>query len=162
MSDYYPAEISIGGPIHRRILGRLIKKIVAEGASLHGYGEPAATKEALRAAFQDGQIVRIYDDRAHNGEFRALEAFLVRQRIHFDRHSDASCEYNAENVYYRGGDCPLVMVSDQGGNILYRHEDLTAILEHESLNDHDKVAALRKLLNPPERAPLQPIHFVKE
>jgi hypothetical protein len=162
MSDYYPAEIRIGGQISRRLLGRLIPKIVAEGASLYGYGQAAATPQALRAAFQEGRIVHLYDDRAHNGEFRALEAFLVRHQIHFDRRSDACWEYSAEKAFYRGGAQPLVLLTDQAGNLVFRAEELAAILERDSWPDHDKVAALRQLLNPPERAPLSPIHLVKE
>jgi hypothetical protein len=162
MSDYFPAEISIGGQIYQNCLVQLIKKIEAEGASLNGYGAPPATKDAIRSALKEGRIIRLYDDRALNGEFRDLEDFLLRNLIHFDRHCDASCESNAENVYFRGGMKILVLPSDQAGNILYRHEDLTEILDHPTLNDHDKIAALQRWVKPPERALLQPIHFVEE
>ena len=48
MSDHFPAEIYIGGPIPRALLDELIGVIVAEGVSLEDYGSPCATEVSLR------------------------------------------------------------------------------------------------------------------
>ena len=37
MSDYYPGEIHIGGPIPQAAIKELIEQIVSTGASLEGY-----------------------------------------------------------------------------------------------------------------------------
>jgi len=102
MSDHFPAELHIGGPMPRALLEELIGVIVAEGASLEDYSAPCATEEALREAFREGAVVSLYDAEASFGQFDALEAFLVKHHLHFDRYSDAFYEYNAEVVFYRG------------------------------------------------------------
>ena len=159
MGDYYPAEIHIGGPIPRAALDDLIGRILAEGASLDGYGEPAATEEGLREAFQQGGTVHLCDEQASFGQFEALEAFLVEHGVHFDRHCDAYHEYDAENVHYRGGE-PLHLPSDQAGNILLHSEDVLNALNDGSLDDCAKIDAIHRLAAPPETAPLSPVRLV--
>jgi hypothetical protein len=160
MSDYYPAEIRIGGPIPQIILTELIRAIVNEGVSLDGYGGPDVTEEALWQAFRQGAIVALYADQARYGEFDLLEAFLGKHRIHFDRFSEAFCEYNAEAVRYRGGKETVVLPADQNGNVLLCREEIAAVLEDASLDAPAQVEAIRRLVNPPETEPLAPIRFI--
>ena len=68
MSDYYPAEIRIGGPIPKIVLTELIRAIVDEAVSLDGYGGPDATQNALREAFREGATVNLYADQASYAE----------------------------------------------------------------------------------------------
>lgn len=160
MSDRYPAEIQIGGPIPRALLDELVKEIVATGASLDDYGGRIVTNESVQEVLQEGQIVKLCDDQAHYGSFEELEDFLVRRGIHFNLHFDAYCEYDGENVYFRGGKRVLSLPSTQNGNILIRHEDVVGLLNDNNLDDCSKLKALVKLVEPPETKPLEPIRFV--
>ncbi len=161
MSDHFAGQIDIGGPIPRAVLSRLISAVVAEGVSLEGYGGAYVNEEELQAAIQKGKTIRLYDDQACYGQFDALEAFLVKHRIHFDRYSEAFSEFSAEAVYYRGGKEAVVLPADQSGHVLLRFEEVTEILEDKSLDDGGKVKALRHLVARPETEPLAPIRFVE-
>ena len=158
MSDHFPAEIHIGGPIPRAALPGLFHAICAEGASLKDYDGPQATEESLEDAFREGQIVHLYDTQACGGQFDALEAFLVEHHIHFGRHNDAYCEFDAENVYYRGEGEPLVTPADQNGNRLVPCSDVLEILDGSS-DTEAKLNAIRNLVDPPQARPLTPIRF---
>jgi hypothetical protein len=160
MSDHFPGQIDIGGPIPRAVLAELIRVIVAEGASLGDYGGPQAREEELQAALREGEVVRLCDDQARYGQFDALEAFLVKHRIHFDRYSEAFCDFSAEMVHYRGGKEAVVLPADQSGHVLLRFEEVIGILEDKSLDDGGKLKALRHLVARPETEPLAPIRFL--
>lgn len=159
MADYFPAEIHIGGPIPRAALDDLIEAILAEGVSLHDYGGPGPTREELDEALREGAAVDLYDDQACYGQFEDLEAFLVNHGIHFDRHGDAHCEFNAENVHYRGSREPLIMLADQSGNSLVRCQEVLEILDGLA-GDKTKLKAIRDLAAPPHATPLKPIQFI--
>jgi len=160
MSDRYPAEIQIGGPIPRMILVELVKEIVATGASLDDYSGRIVTQESVQETLQEGQIIKLCDDQACYGGFEELEDFLVRRGIHFNLHCDAFCEYDGENVYFRGGKRLLSLPASQKGNILIRFEDITNILNNQDMDDHRKLETLTKLIVPPETKPLEPVRFV--
>lgn len=161
MADYFPGAIHIGGPIRSFIVKRLIAAIVDEGVSLDDYGGPAATEEDLRRAFeQRGDVVRLYDDEARYGQFDELEEFLVRHRIHFDRHSDSRYEFDAENAYYRGGKHPLVMLATESGQPLVACEEVLEILGNAGLGEPAKLEAIRRLVSPPEMSPLAPVQLI--
>jgi hypothetical protein len=160
VSDHFPGEIRIGGPIPRAALNALVRAAAQEGASLEGYGGPAADRDALRQAFREGAIVTLYDDQARYGEFDGLEAFLVRHRIHFDRHSEAFCEYNAEIVSYRGGKEAVALPADQSGHVMLCWEEVVGILDDQALADRAKLDAIRRLVNQPGTEPLAPSRFI--
>ena len=160
MSDRYPAEIHIGGSMPRALLDNLVKEIVATGASLDDYGGRIVTQEFVQEAIQEGQIIKLCDDQARYGSFEELEDFLVRHGIHFNLHCDAFCEYDGENVYFRGGKRLLSLPASQKGNILIRFEDIMNILNNQDMDDHRKLEALTKLVVPPETKPLEPIRLV--
>lgn len=160
MSDHFPGEIHIGGPIPQAILQELIRASASEGVSLEGYGGPDASNDDLRKAFQEGAIVRLYADQARYGMFADLEKFLVKRRIHFDRSSEAFCEYNAEVVRYRGGKETVALPADQSGHVVLHWEEVLGILDDSSLNDRAKLDAIRRLVVRPETEPLGPIRFI--
>ena len=160
MSDHFPGEIRIGGPIPQIVLTELIRVVVDEGVSLEGYGGPDADAEDLRKAFQEGTIVHLYADQARYGQFDSLEAFLVKHRLHFDRHSEAFCEYNAEIVSYRGGKEAVALPADQNGHVMLRWEEVVGILDDQALADRAKLDAIRRLVNQPGTEPLAPIRFI--
>jgi hypothetical protein len=160
VSDHFPGEIRIGGPIPQIVLTELIRVIVDEAVSLDGYGGPDATEETLWQAFRQGTIVALYADQARYGQFDSLEAFLVKHRIHFDRYSEAFCEYNAEIVSYRGGKEAVALPADQNGHVMLRWEEVVGILDDQALADRAKLDAIRRLVNQPGTEPLAPIRFI--
>jgi hypothetical protein len=160
MSDYFPAEIRIGGPIPQIVLTELIRAIVGESVSLDGYGGPDVTEEGLWQAFRQGAIVALYADQAPYGQFDSLESFLVEHRLHFDRCSEAYCEYNAEIVSYRGSEGAIVLPADQNGHVMLRWEEVVGILDDNSLDDRAKLDAIRHLVVQPGTEPLSPIRFI--
>jgi len=160
MSDRFPAEIHMGGPIPRQLRQRLIDAVVAQGVRLNDHDGPGATEESVQEALREGQILCLYDDQASYGQFDELEMFLVQYRIHFNRHSDGYCERDAHWVFYRGADSPLAMPSDQTAGILLYRESVAEMLDDERIDDHAKVVALRGLVYPPELAELQPICWI--
>jgi hypothetical protein len=160
VSDHYPAEIHIGGPIPQIVLTELIRVIVDEAVSLDGYGGPDVTEEALWKAFRQGAIVALYADQARFGQFDSLEAFLVKHRLHFDRHSEAFCEYNAEVVSYRGDEKAIALPADQSGHVMLRWEEVVCILDDNLLKNRAKLDAIRHLVAQPGTEPLSPIRFI--
>jgi len=160
VSDHFPGEIRIGGPIPQIVLTELIRVIVDEAVSLDGYGGPDATEDTLWQAFRQGAIVALYADQARYGQFDSLEAFLVKHRLHFDRHSEAFCEYNAEIVSYRGGKEAVALPADQNGHVMLRWEEVVGILDDQALADRAKLDAIRRLVNQPGTEPLAPIRFI--
>jgi len=159
MSDRFPAEIHIGGPIPRQLRDQLIQAIVAQGVHLQDYGGPEATEEGLEPLIQEGEFLCLYDDQARYGEFDELEAFLVEHEIHFNRHSDGYCEHNAQWLFFRGSDAPLAMPAEQGAGILLYRENVAEILDDEEIDDQVKISQLRRLVYPPQLSELQPIRF---
>jgi len=159
MSDRYPAEIHIGGPVPRTLLDELVRKIAETGASLNGYDDGCATEDEIRAALREGAILDLCDCHACYGHFGELEAFFIQHGIHFNHHCEAYYEYDAENTYYRGSRV-LTMAANQAGHPLLPVADVLAILNNTRLDDHAKVKALRGLAEPTEAQPLSPIQFV--
>ena len=159
MSDRYPAEIHIGGAIHRDLLDELVQRTVETGASLAGYDGTCATEDEVRKVPREGQILHLYDYHACYGHFHELEELLIRHHIHFDHHCDAYYEYDAENNYYRGSKV-LTMVATQAGACLLPVTEVLRILDDTNQNDHSKIEHLRELAQPSETKPLQPIRFI--
>lgn len=162
MADYFPGEIRIGGPIPRAVLPELIRAILAAGPSLGDYGRARATQESLEEALRDGRIVELCDEQACGGQFADLEAFLVERGIHFDRHSDARHEFDAQNVHCRGKGPPLVVPATQGGESLIRRQGVLEALDDPSLPAEDKLKAIRQLVASPQLSPLEPIRLLPE
>jgi hypothetical protein len=103
-----PASIS-AVPFPGQIRSKLLEVMAAEGASLGQFDGPVATEPVLDQALREGTILSLCDDRASYGEFEELEKFLIRHRLHFDRHSDAFAQYSAEWALYRGRGRPLIL-----------------------------------------------------
>ncbi len=160
MAYRYAAEIHIGGKVPEESFELLVELIVNTRGSLEGYGRQAATSDEARNAFYQGKTVDLYADQIQYGKFPELEDFLVLHGIHFNHHCEAYCDFEGENVYYRGGDRTLSMPATQNGELLARHEEIAGILNDNELNDSDKVRGLRALIFPPEITPLEPVQLV--
>ena len=83
MADYVPAWIEIGGPLPRKLVQGLIDCIQGHGLSDDFGGGPikAASADDLLELAQDteGQVgtLKLYDERAHNGEFDGSSAAVA-------------------------------------------------------------------------------------
>jgi hypothetical protein len=134
MADRICAEIRIGGQISRTakmkdtdetVLNCLISMINGAEVS-HEYGDAVAQipvneeddddSQLLQYLDEEGHFLRFRDEQAHNGEFEALEEFLVAHDIPYERWHDHYCEWDAENVYFRPGmNAPVVTYADSRG-----------------------------------------------
>lgn len=158
MADHFPGNITIGGDISVRLLDSLSEMIASENVSIDWqYAlDKAQVREAIEQAAATGQTVRFTDEEAVGGQFEELEAFLVRRRIHFDRHSDARYEYDGENAHYRGRGSPVVTLSAQNGDDATRCQEIQKTLAGRR-SDQAKLEAIRKLIQ--ALPPLAPIRF---
>ena len=156
MSDRFPAEITIGGNIPRRLLDELAGMIASEGVSIDWqYAmDKAAVRAAIEAAAARCETVRFTDDEACYGQFEDLENWLTSHGIDFDRHSDARYEYDGENAYGRGRKRPVTMKADQSGKDLVSAEEVRNILASQAPPDR-KLARIAKLAaGPPALTPI--------
>ena len=132
MGDYFPGHISIGGAIPRKLVGRLCKEIAESGVSLD-YGtadfEPKSADELLEAAKTSGTL-ELMNDQARYGQFEELEAFLVKHKIPFDRHSDAKYEFDPERVVFRPGmKGPKILPATNDDDVLVRADDVMDVVK---------------------------------
>ena len=156
MSDRFPAEITIGGNIPRRLLDKLAGMIASEGVSIDWqYAmDKAAVRAAIEAAASRGETARFTDDEACYGQFEDLENWLTSHGIDFDRHSDARYEYDGENAYGRGRKHPVTMNADQSGKDLVSAEEVRKILASQE-PPYRKLARIAKLAaGPPALTPI--------
>ena len=156
MADRYPGRIEIGGIMPAEVVDEFIDLIVETGGSLNDFGLPEATKESVHEALQKDETLILCHDRAPWGEFEALETFLTRHGISFDRHSDAYAGLDGEMVSGRGH-TTIWFYAAQNGSLLLDQKQIMEILRHDS-SDQERVAAIRKLAQPPEWTPLPPLH----
>lgn len=156
MSDRFPAEITIGGDIPRRLLNELAGMIASEGVSLdwqYVLDQPAV-REAIEAAAAKGETVRFTDDEACYGQFEELESWLTRHGIDFDRHGDARYEYDGENAYGRGRKRPVIMNADQSGDPQVSIEEVRNILISQAPVDRKLIRIAKLTAVPPALTPI--------
>src|SRR4051812_21621358 len=106
MGEYSSARIRIGGKIPQWIVPELCQAISREGLSLEEAGQlfqPQSGRDLLAARqLVDGQLVlQLSEDDAYYGGFAELEAFLIRQEIPFDRHTEGHHMWAPHCVLYR-------------------------------------------------------------
>jgi len=156
MSDRFPAEITIGGSIPRRLLDELAGMIASEGVSLDWqYAlDKADVRTAIEAAAGRGQSVRFTDDEALCGQFEDLESWLTSRGINFDRHGDARYEYDGENAYGRGRKRPVIRNSDQSGEDLVSGKEVRRILASQAPADRTLTRIAKLAAVPPALAPV--------
>ena len=155
MADYFPGKIEIGGVVPRHCVEELIAEILETKASLDEYGLAEVTQDALQHAIEKKQILILCDDQARWGQFEELEGFLLDRGIHFNRHSNSYCEFDAEKVFFRG-DKVVEFAATQDGDLLQHCSCIDEILQ-KKISDSEKVAILRRLMHPPELKPLSPL-----
>jgi len=79
MSDRFPAEITIGGNIPRRLLEELAGMVASEGVSLDWqYAlDQAGVRAAIETAAAKGETVRFTDDEACYAEWWIMRSDLL-------------------------------------------------------------------------------------
>jgi len=156
MSDRFPAEITIGGRIPRRLLDELAGMIASEGVSIDWQYtlDKAAVQKAIEEAGAKGETVRFTDDEACYGQFEDLENWLTSHGIDFDRHSDARYEYDGENAHGRGRKRPVIMNSDQSGNDLVSAEEVRRIRASQAPADRKLTQIAKLAAVPPALTPI--------
>lgn len=106
MADCSAAQITIGGWIPRRIVPRLCYVIRQERLALE-WGEktfePRSAVELLagRKLIDGERVLRLCDEDARYGEFAALEMFLRKHQIPFDRRTEGHFSYPSCLAVYR-------------------------------------------------------------
>ena len=160
MADRFPASITIGGRIPRRLLYELAGVIATQGVCADWgdrYLEKAEITRDIRKAAEKGETVRFVNDQAAYGEFHDLEPWLTDHGIDFDRHNDARYEYDAENVYGRGRRRPVVINANQDGDDMVNIEEICGVLAGHA-QPAWKLARIAKLTEVPPA--LDPIVLV--
>ena len=157
MADRFPASITIGGRIPRRLLYELAGVIATQGVCADWgdrYLEKAEIARDIRKAAEKGETVRFVNDQAVCGEFDDLESWLTDHGIDFDRHNDARYEYDSQNVYGRGCKSTVVFNSNQNGATLVYVEDIRGVLDDRA-KPEQKLARIAKLIElPPALGPI--------
>jgi len=156
MSDRFPAEITIGGPIPRWLLDELAGMIASEGVSIdwqYVLDQPAV-RTAIEAAASKSETIRFTDDEACYGQFEELENWLTSHGIDFDRHGDARYEYDGENAYGRGRKRPVIVNADQSGKDMVSAEEVRKILASQSPPDRKLTRITKLTAVPPALTPI--------
>lgn len=158
MSESIPAAITVGGRIRRRLLKDLVSMIAGEGVAINWQEQamPETIRAAIERAAAERTTVTFTDDQTAYGQFDRLERWLKRNKVDFDRHSDARYEYDAENVYCRHGRLTATG-SDQGGTDMVGMSRIRAIL-HRRVSAERRMTLVARLVTP---APdLKPVTLV--
>ena len=130
MSDRYPAEISIGGKIPKKLISSLLDALEGDGVMDSGFESSLDREEianVIQLADKGKTTADFADDQASYGTFSETEAFCEKHRLGFVRHSDAYSEFNAERVVFlpeTGMKEPKICDSDQNKGTLISLEKL--------------------------------------
>ncbi len=157
MADRFPAVITIGGRIPRRLLDELAG-VIADQGLCDGWGDRYLDKkkimEDIVSAADQTLPVQYVNDQARYGEFEDLESWLTNHGIDFDRHNDARYEYDAENVYGRGRKQPAITGSNQNGEDVIGAGEIRRTLAGRA-QPARKLARIAKLIElPPALGPI--------
>ncbi len=123
MADCSRAQITIGGRISTRLILPLCEAITRQRLFVPSENGPfAPTWEsdliAARQLVAGAYVLRMEDNEAHNGEFAALESFLIENGIAFDRRTWGHYEFGAGIVFYRPKTGREVWPIDHEGTLL--------------------------------------------
>ena len=116
MSACYCTWIRIGGRLQHAHLDEFLKAVAAAGVGLE-WGEPPFEPTSAGELIEVLQEDRLWlcDVEARNGEFPELEKTCRRLRLAYTRHTEGSCDCDAELIDWRpGSKQPLVRI---GSNV---------------------------------------------
>ena len=131
MGEWFPANISIGGKLHRSRLKDLSDCLLQDGVM--DYEEEEWSLADIQAVLEHDSkqrfVARFTNIEAKYGVFEATEAYCIKNGLSFLRHNDAYNDYEAEYEWWNPGmektaTCP----SNNDGEVFVRSELLTKIL----------------------------------
>jgi len=131
--DQFPGDIIIGGTLDRLLLPDFLSILHGTSVCL-SFDDPLFTPhtetELLRALDSDHHL-HFYNSFALEGEFLALEEWLVDHQLGFRRSSAGTAHYQAEHVEFRKGmQSPQRMAVDPAGQDLILRDDLRAVFRY--------------------------------
>jgi hypothetical protein len=165
MSDCFPAQIEIGGPVPRTLVPALLEHIDNEGLRWNWSEDEvrATTAEELIEELRQHEtdVLRVGHDEASYGAFDDLEAFLFKHNIAFDRQTDGKYDYDGHLVRFRDGMRePHESLATHNGLPVIWVEDLRPIQELLQQGNHEEAQQqLDQLLDPVP--PLLPLTIVE-
>ena len=84
---------------------------------------------------EDSTVATFKDVEARYGMFEDLEDILMELEVPFDRWSDAYCEYDSEQVYYRPDiDKAKLFYANRDGKFEFTKEELSKLVNGLDLN----------------------------
>ncbi len=167
MADYVPAWIEIGGQVPREFVPELIACIRREvlrddfgGSKIMANSAEDLLALALNEEGNPGTL-KLYDERARDGQFEQLESLLEQHGVAFDRHSDAGDEFNSELVRFRPGwAAPTVTLTDALGREMMPTEYVVEALQMLRAGKSDEAIKHLAVLANEDVPPLEPLSFL--
>ena len=169
MADRTAAIITIGGPIQKKDLPRLLEALDYDNPSVgEDYdGEMTITdEESLLSALNENCLLVLSDSDATGGMFQALEQTLEELKMDFDRHNDAHYnEIDSSLEKCRNGEVRSFQ-SNQSGSTAYisvadiQEEYGTKFAGMEHTPHAEIIYFLRKLAGM-DMPPMRPLEIVE-
>jgi hypothetical protein len=147
MSERFPTEIAIGGPVGRKKSPALIQKLNEEELQ-HEWGSgriPIKSEEDLLSYRNSQGELWLCDEERSWGEFDELEEFLVKNGIGFNRRHCANAAYSGELAQFRKGmKSPCVEIASDDRTLFADMESVAAI--RDKLRANPAKRGIRKAL----------------
>jgi len=133
MADYVSAHITLGGSVPVQCGNKLCQAIANERLALDWCESsfvPQSAQDLLeaRTTIEGALVLRLYDEQAAWGQFDALEQFLVRHEIAFDRFNEGKYEISPGLVRYRPGWGTFRSDCDAQGRVMVPAEPLAQLV----------------------------------
>ena len=168
MSEAFPTEIRLGCAVRRERVPALIRAINA--AELQDeWGSPIveieSEAELLAYSNEEGLLWFCHIEQRW-GTFEDLEAFLVEEKIAFDRRHEPVYEYNGELVQYRPGfEQPVVTEANASAKAVVQVSELKEIRDRlklcQTMDDiREATERLNALCASEDVPPLQPFRVI--
>ena len=168
MSETFPTEIRLGCAVRREQVRTLIRAINA--AELQDeWGSPIVEieSEAQLLEYRNEKGLLWFCHIEQNwGTFKDLEAFLVEEKIAFDRRHEPVYEYNGELVQYRPGfEQPVVTEANASGRAVAQVSELKEIRDRlklcQTMDDiRQVIERVNALCSSEDVPPLEPFRVI--
>jgi hypothetical protein len=162
MSDRFPTELIIGGPLSQDQLTRLAALLRRDGFSLEWAGPPFCPTgpEILDACQEDG-LLHLYDHQRAGGDLENIAGPLRALGIPYDHRADGGYGLPPWASSFRPpADHRVHEQADAHGDLVCRRSELLGV--RDLLRGHQPTAALALLerLLGPDLPPLRPLRLL--
>jgi|SRR5215831_6436220 len=160
--DQLPGEIAIGGTLDRLLVPEFLT-VISEASVGLGWETalftPQDEPDLLRALDEDHHL-HFFNSFALEGEFPALEDWLVSHQIGFTRRSSGNSTYQAEVTQFRKGLTAATCVAlDPHGQELIPRQALARVLRYLKEGQLDEGLTLLEIALGPTLAALPPFRI---